>query len=31
MRLTGQFKWVDETAVVIETDPDPRRLSTVPT
>jgi beta-glucosidase len=31
IRLTGQLAWVDETAVAIETDPDPRRLSTVAT
>jgi beta-glucosidase len=31
IRLHGRFTWVDETAVVIETDPDPRRLSTVAT
>jgi beta-glucosidase len=29
IRLQGRFTWVDETAVAIETDPDPRRLSTV--
>ncbi len=31
IRLTGQFEWVDETAVIIETDPDPRQLSSVAT
>ncbi len=31
VRLYGRFTWVDETAVVIKTDPDPRQLSTVTT
>jgi beta-glucosidase len=31
IRLHGRFTWVDETAVIIKTDPDPRRLSTVAT
>ena len=31
IRLHGRFTWVDETAVIIETDPDPRQLSTVAT
>jgi beta-glucosidase len=28
IRLHGRFTWIDETAVAIETDPDPRQLST---
>jgi hypothetical protein len=31
IRLHGRFTWVDEMAVIIKTDPDPRRLSTVAT
>jgi beta-glucosidase len=31
IRLCGQLSWVDETAVPIVTDPDPRQLSTVAT
>lgn len=31
IRLSGRFTWVDETAVAIETDPDPRQLSSVAT
>jgi beta-glucosidase len=31
IRLYGRFTWVDETALVIETDPDPRQLSSVAT
>ena len=31
IHVQGDFTWVDETAVIIETDPDPRQLSTVAT
>lgn len=31
IRLQGQFSWVDQTAVPVTTDPDPRQLSTVAT
>ena len=31
IRLYGRFAWVDETALAIETDPDPRQLSSVAT
>jgi beta-glucosidase len=31
IRLHGRFTWVDETAVAVKTNPDPRQLSTVAT